>query len=42
MAVPLFSRCYDPLNSIQVERVYERMDEMGAFKYVGGIPARLV
>ena len=41
MAVPLFTQCYDPLNTKMFEEVYDKMDQMGAFNFTGGIPTSL-
>jgi hypothetical protein len=30
------------MNHAQVENIFQRMEEMGAFKYTGGIPTRFL
>ncbi|KAI6204901.1 Trehalase [Aphelenchoides besseyi] len=37
-AVPLFTRCYDSLDHLKIERVYDRFKRFGAFGYNSGIP----
>lgn len=41
MATPLFTRCYHALNHAQVEAIFQKMDNMGTFKFTGGIPTSL-
>uniref|UniRef100_A0A1I7SWA6 Trehalase n=1 Tax=Bursaphelenchus xylophilus TaxID=6326 RepID=A0A1I7SWA6_BURXY len=41
MASPLFTRCYHSLNHRQAEKIFDKMEEKGAFKFVGGIPTSL-
>lgn len=40
-AVPLFSQCYDPLNSQIAVDVYNEMQNSGAFSIPGGIPTSM-
>ncbi|CAI2347217.1 unnamed protein product [Caenorhabditis sp. 36 PRJEB53466] len=40
-AAPLFSQCYDPLNSQLAVDVYNQMESSGAFALPGGIPTSL-
>uniref|UniRef100_A0A1I7XP79 Trehalase n=1 Tax=Heterorhabditis bacteriophora TaxID=37862 RepID=A0A1I7XP79_HETBA len=42
IAVPLFTQCYDPLSTSQTDDLYNQMEEMGVFKFAGGIPTRFV
>ncbi|VDO24972.1 unnamed protein product [Haemonchus placei] len=41
IAVPLFTQCYEPLSLSKSDDLYNKMEELGAFKYVGGIPTSL-
>ncbi|KAK6050818.1 alpha,alpha-trehalase [Cooperia oncophora] len=40
IAVPLFTQCYEPLSLSKSDDLYDKMEEMGVFSYVGGIPTR--
>ncbi|KAI6204877.1 hypothetical protein M3Y94_00728100 [Aphelenchoides besseyi] len=40
-AVPLFTRCYDSLDHLKIERVYDRFKRFGAFSYNSGIPTSM-
>ncbi|KAE9553557.1 hypothetical protein FO519_003250 [Halicephalobus sp. NKZ332] len=41
MAVPLFTGCYHSLDSLQTEKLYNRMANSGAFQFSGGVPTSL-
>ncbi|KAK6017589.1 alpha,alpha-trehalase, partial [Ostertagia ostertagi] len=41
IAVPLFTQCYEPLSLSKSDDLYDKMEEMGVFSYVGGIPTRM-
>ncbi|PIO77801.1 alpha,alpha-trehalase [Teladorsagia circumcincta] len=41
IAVPLFTQCYEPLSLSKSDDLYDKMEEMGVFNYVGGIPTSL-
>ncbi|KAK6023417.1 alpha,alpha-trehalase, partial [Ostertagia ostertagi] len=41
IAVPLFTQCYEPLSLSKSDDLYDKMEEMGVFSYVGGIPTSL-
>ncbi|KAI6184315.1 Trehalase [Aphelenchoides bicaudatus] len=42
IATPLFTRCYHLMNHAQVENIFQKMDELGAFKFTGGIPTSMI
>lgn len=39
--VPIFTRCYDTLDELKVEKMYDRMKKFGAFDFNSGIPTSL-
>ncbi|ETN76215.1 alpha,alpha-trehalase, partial [Necator americanus] len=41
IAVPLFTQCYEPLSIIKSDDLYDKMEEMGAFNFGGGVPTSL-
>lgn len=40
-AVPLFTNCYNTLNTGKSQKVFDYMDKMGVFNYPGGIPSSM-
>ncbi|CAL2044802.1 unnamed protein product [Caenorhabditis brenneri] len=40
-AVPLFTNCYNTLNTGKSQKVFDYMDRMGVFNYPGGIPSSM-
>nr|CAD54509.1 trehalase [Caenorhabditis elegans] len=40
-AVPLFTNCYNTLNTGKSQKVFDYMDKMGVFTYPGGIPTSM-
>ncbi|CAB3398279.1 unnamed protein product [Caenorhabditis bovis] len=41
-AVPLFTNCYNTLNTGKSQKVYDYMDRLGVFNYPGGIPTSMI
>nr|CDJ97654.1 Glycoside hydrolase domain containing protein [Haemonchus contortus] len=41
IAAPLFTQCYEPLSLSKSDDLYNKMEEIGVFKYIGGIPTSL-
>ncbi|WKX94945.1 hypothetical protein Q1695_011861 [Nippostrongylus brasiliensis] len=41
MAAPLFTQCYEPLSLLKADDLYNKLEELGVFNYIGGIPSSL-